>query len=495
MAQAVIMPRQGQSVESCIIAKWFKQKGDAVNVGDLLFSYETDKAAFDEEAKVSGTLLEIFAEVGDDIPVLQTVAIVGNPGEDISALLPGSSTGSGSGTGSGGDTGSGKGSGESGSPTAEAVAGTPAGQVSDSAHAAAGAAGGASVSAPASASGPGTGVSPRARNLADKAGVNLSGAAGTGPGGRVIERDVIALKESGALVTSAAQGMGGELPASGTGLRGRVTTGDAAAAASGAGSASGAAIPGSFMLPAADGPATETVKISNMRKVIAKAMQNSITSTCQLTLNASFDATDILAFRKRLKDSPAALGLSKVTLNDIVLYAVSRTLPAHRDLNATFSGDEMTYYRDVNLGFATDTERGLMVPTVFAANRMSLSQISATVKALAADCQKGSIAPDNLKGGSFTVTNLGAMGIESFTPVLNAPQTGILGVCSVVQRARLVIGGEIPGSETGDGEYEFYPAMGLSLTFDHRAVDGAPAARFLKDLAGNLENFSLLLAR
>jgi len=150
----------------------------------------------------------------------------------------------------------------------------------------------------------------------------------------------------------------------------------------------------------------------------------------------------------------------------------------------------MTYYRDVNLGVATDTERRLMVPTVFAANRMSLAQISASVKSVAAACQKGTVDPDLLKGGSFTVTNLGAMGIESFTPVLNPPQTGILGVCSVVQRAR-----QITDGETGDGEYEFYPAMGLSLTFDHRAVDGAPAARFLKDLAANLENFSLLLAR
>ncbi len=468
MAQAVIMPRQGQSVESCVIAKWFKQKGDAVNAGDVLFSYETDKAAFEEEAKLSGTILEIFAQEGDDVPVLETVCVIGDPGEDISALVPGK------GTGSGGSTG------ESGSPAA------PAGGVSDSAPTPASPAP-AAVTGPAAAPdafGPATGISPRARNLAERTGVDYAHASGTGPGGRIIERDVVALRESGSLVTSAARPLAGDaVSLEGTGLRGRVTVADASGAASGP--ASGGFAPGATSVPAAEGPAAETVKISNMRKVIAKAMYNSISTTCQLTLNSSFDATDILAFRKRLKESDPALGLTKVTLNDIVLYAVSRTLPAHRDLNATFSGEEMTYYRDVNLGVATDTERGLMVPTLFAANRMSLAAISAGVKALAADCQKGRVAPDLLKGGSFTVTNLGALGVESFTPVLNPPQTGILGVCSVVQRAR----------ETGDGEYGFYPAMGLSLTFDHRAVDGAPAARFLKDLAANLENFSLLLAR
>jgi pyruvate dehydrogenase E2 component (dihydrolipoamide acetyltransferase) len=144
----------------------------------------------------------------------------------------------------------------------------------------------------------------------------------------------------------------------------------------------------------------------------------------------------------------------------------------------------MLYFRNVNLGMAVDTERGLMVPNIMNANLKSLNEISKEAKKLVKDCQSGSINPDLMKNGSFTITNLGTLGIESFTPVLNPPQTGILGVNTIVQRAKEV-----------DGEYVFYPCMGLSLTFDHGALDGAPAARFLQELVRNLENFSALLAK
>jgi pyruvate dehydrogenase E2 component (dihydrolipoamide acetyltransferase) len=231
-------------------------------------------------------------------------------------------------------------------------------------------------------------------------------------------------------------------------------------------------------------PAYEEVKVPHIRKVIAKAMHQSLASTAQLTLNASFDATDLLNYRKKLKEAKERLGLENITLNDMILFAVSKTLLNHKDLNAHFLDDKVRYFKNVNLGVAIDTERGLMVPTVFGAERMSLNDISAQAKRLAADCKAGTINPDLLKNGSFTVTNLGTLDIESFTPVLNPPQTGILGVNTIVQRAREV-----------NGNYEFYPAMGLSLTFDHRAVDGAPAARFLKVLKTNLENFSVMLAR
>ncbi len=144
----------------------------------------------------------------------------------------------------------------------------------------------------------------------------------------------------------------------------------------------------------------------------------------------------------------------------------------------------MLYFKNVNMGIAVDTERGLMVPTLSDANLKSLNEISAEVKKLVKDCQTGTVNPDLLKNGSFTITNLGTLDVESFTPVINPPQTGILGVNNIVQRAREV-----------DGEIEFYPAMGLSLTFDHRALDGAPAARFLKDLKISLESFSAMLVK
>ena len=231
-------------------------------------------------------------------------------------------------------------------------------------------------------------------------------------------------------------------------------------------------------------PQYDEVKVSNIRKVIAKAMHQSLATTAQLTLNSSFDATELLAYRKKLKAAQERLGLENITLNDMILFAVSRTLLNHKDLNAHYLNDTVRYFHNVNLGMAVDTERGLMVPTIFSADRLPLNEIARRAKQLASECQSGSINPDLLQNGSFTVTNLGTLDIESFTPVLNPPQTGILGVNNIVQRAREV-----------DGELEFYPAMGLSLTFDHRAIDGAPAARFLKELKTNLENFSVLLTR
>lgn len=454
MATMVIMPRQGQSVESCIIAKWHKKKGDTISVGDLLFSYETDKASFDEESKVEGVMLEIFFEEGDDVPCLTNVCAIGQPGEAVenNSAAP--------------------------APAEEkAVTEQPAQteqklQVSE---------------VPAASAEEvifNTGdikISPRAKHAAERAGVDVYRTTPTGPNGRIIEKDILDAREKGYLITGAAKSSysGSEAGLhNGSGLGGRITTSDL--------NQTNLSVDVNTTATAAVAPTPEIekVKISNIRKVIAKAMHNSIASTCQLTLNSSFDATEIMEFRKKLKAGKEKLGLENITLNDIVLFAVSRTLLNFRDLNANFLDDSMLYFKNVNLGVAIDTDRGLMVPTVFNANHKSLNELSAEVKVLAKECQSGKINPDLLKGGSFTVTNLGSLGIESFTPVLNTPQTGILGVNNIVQRAKEV-----------DGEIVFYPAMGLSLTFDHRALDGAPAAKFLQELKNNLENFSCLLVK
>lgn len=452
MATPIIMPRQGQSVESCIIAKWYKKKGEPVQSGELLFSYETDKASFDEEAKVSGILLDVFFEEGDDVPCLTTVCVIGEAGESIGEFNPGTKAGT-------------EEKGEAAAAKAPAEA-----KSEEKAEAA----------APAAVNeGDRIKISPRAKNYAEKAGVDYRYAVPTGPHGRIMEKDIVALKESGHIMTPAARegfikAEEGQL-LQGTGLGGRITTGDLN---------SKAAVVPEVQQGQTQEPLYEEVKLTNIRKVIAKAMHHSITSTCQLTLNTSFDATAILEFRKKLKDGKDKLGLENITLNDMILFAVSRTVLNHKDLNAHFMDDRMLYFKNVNLGLAVDTDRGLMVPVVFNANLKSLNEISKEVKGLAKECQSGAISPDLMKNGSFTVTNLGTLGIESFTPILNPPQTGILGVNSIIQRAK-----------EKDGAYEFYPAMGLSLTFDHRALDGAPAARFLQDLVTNLENFGAMLAK
>ena len=214
-------------------------------------------------------------------------------------------------------------------------------------------------------------------------------------------------------------------------------------------------------------------------------MMASLQNSAQLTHNMSYDATDILNFRKSLKANAEKLGMGNITINDIIIYAVSRVLKNYKDLNANLiNGDTMRYFKHVNIGIAVDTERGLLVPTLKNADTLSLSEISVQAKALAKEAQSGAINPDKLQGASFTISNLGSFGVESFTPVINPPQTGILGVNTLVTRVKEV-----------DGQLKAYQAMTLSLTYDHRALDGAPASRFLKELCTALENFTVFLAK
>ncbi len=444
---AIIMPRQGQSVESCIITKWHKKQGDEVAPGDLLFSYETDKSAFDEEAKEAGTMLAILRAEGDDVPCLETVCVIGQPGEDISAL-----------------TGSAPVAAATEEAPKAAQATVPTAQI-------------------VAAERPTGKISPRARALAESSGADLSQGAATGPDGRMIARDVQALIDAGKVVTPAARGLTAE-GAQGTGLGGRASLRDVGAAPAAVAQTAAAAQPVAAPAPAPIATETWDEPMPNIRKRIAKAMQESLSTMAQLTHTATYDATSIMALRKQFKDGGAKYGMQGVTLGDLIVFAVSRTLtqPEHAALNANLIGDTMRYFRDVQLGIAVDTPRGLMVPTLRNANRKTLLEISAETKALAAACQAGSIDPDLLSGGSFTVSNLGAFEVEHFTPVINPPQTGILGVNTLQQRVREV-----------DGKVEVYPAMSISLTYDHRALDGAPASRFLRDLKHNLENIQMLL--
>ena len=403
-AQAVIMPKAGITVESCIIGEWLKQIGDEVKIGDILFTYETDKASFECESTAEGKLLAIFFEEGDEVPCMENVCAVGPEGEPTDCLKPGA---------------------------APAVVEVATAEVAAPA---------AETAAPVAVAKDGAPVSPRAAKLAKAAGVDATLAIGTGPNGRIIERDVQKLIAQG--------------------------------------------VPAKAAVAAEPENEYEDVKFSGIRRAISKSMHTSLSTMAQLTHNVSFDATAILNYRKALK--AAGGDYAGITLGDIILYAVSRTLLNHPDLNANMLDDNsIRLFKHVNLGVAVDTPRGLMVPTIRNADQLSLLEISKAVKELAAECRDGAINPDKLSGGSFTVSNLGSMGVESFTPVINPPQTGILGVCGTIDRVR----------KAADGSIEIYPAMGLSLTYDHRAVDGTPAARFQKELCQNLENFTTLLAK
>ena len=300
MATPVIMPRQGQSVESCIIAKWNKNKGDTVEIGDVLFSYETDKASFEETAKVGGTMLDIFFEEGDDVPCLLNVCVIGNPGEDVSEFKPASE--------------------DDDAPAAPAAEAAPAAaQVVEAAPVATAVSGDMKIS-------------PRARNLAEKSCANLNLAQASGPHGRIIERDVERLIAEGKISTYAAADAyaGASADIAGSGVGGRVTVADMAAPVS--------AVPAA--MADSDVPEFEEVKNSNIRKVIAKSMHTSLSTMAQLTFNTSFDATAILNYRKILKEQGEAYGMEKVTLNDMILFAVSRVLLNHKVLNSYFADDK-----------------------------------------------------------------------------------------------------------------------------------------------------------
>ncbi len=422
-AKGVMMPKQGITVESCILTEWKVKVGDKVKKGDILFAYETDKASFEQESEFEGEVLALLYESGEEVAVLNNVCVIGEKGDDISSFLAG------------------------GAPAPV----VPAEIAKEVASAPASAPAVATASAPAPQADGKIFASPRAKALAEKMGVDLKKAVPTGPKGRIVEADVRAAS--------------------------LVKDEPVAATASAPVAEAKAEAPVDFK-------AFKDEKMPNIRKVIAKSMVASLSTMAQLTHTLSFDCTNVLAFRAYLKANAEKLNIPNITINDIIIYAVSRVIKNHRDLNANLiNGDTMRYFEHVNMGIATDTPRGLLVPVLSGADTMSLVEISQNAKKLTKAAQGGSISPELMQGGSFTISNLGTMGIESFTPVINPPQTGILGVNGMETRIKLGKNGEVVP----------YSAMGLSLTYDHRALDGAPASRFLKELKEYLENFSLNL--
>ena len=444
MANVVIMPKQGQSVESCIVTEFKKKPGDKVAVGDILFSYETDKASFDEESKFEGTVLACFFKDNDEIPVLTNVMVIGNPGESFAEFAP-----------------------DGAAPAESSAPAEPSAEAKEEPQQAGPATPEAAVVA-------GAPVSPRARKLAAEKGVDTAQVAGTGPHGRIIERDVVAAEGSpktGLAKAIAAQG-GFEAPSRGSGLAGMVKGADLKVW-----QANHSEIAG-------EGEEFKVEKMSNMRKLIAKSMYNSLQNSAQLTHMLGADARRIQALRKKAKKALEEGRIdANITINDFVCYAVIKALKKFPSINSHCLGDAMRIFNSVNLGLAVDTERGLMVPAVKKAEDLNITGLSKALKKVADDCKKGSINPDLLasEAASFTVSNLGGYGVEWFTPIINVPQSAILGVGTIVPRPK----------DLGSGVYAFVPYLGLSLTYDHRAIDGGEATRFLKQVATEIENLEV----
>jgi len=450
MATVIIMPKQGQSVESCIMTEIKKKKGDKVEIGDILFSYETDKASFEEEAKISGTVLEIFFGEGDEIPVLTNVMVIGTPGEDVEEFRP---------DGSGTQT------------TVNEAKSAPETSLKADSDSIVNAITSNKVTVFTETLSDRTApVSPRARKLAENNAIEAEKLNGSGPNGRVIERDVKEIIEKTPKTTPLAKAIIKETgipvpPTTGTGLAGNATSAD---------------IKAKNPVYASD---SEIKPLTNIRKLIAKAMHASLQNSAQLTHHLSADARCIMALRKKVKKNVENGYPTDITLNDLVCFAVVKALKKFQQVNAHFLGDTIRYFNKVHLALAVDTERGLMVPVVKNADDLTIQGLANQLKEVANACKKGSIDPDLLspEAASFTVSNLGNYGVEMFTPVINLPQVAILGVNTIVPRPK----------DLGSGVYGFVPHIGLSLTYDHRALDGGEATRFLKQIAVEIENLEI----
>lgn len=446
MAVPVPMPKLGNTVESSILVRWLKRVGDTVTMGEPLCEVETDKATIEVESPAAGTLLALLYKEGDDIPVMVPMAVLGAPGEDISQFVPTAAAPA-----------------ASTAPAPMPAAFVPQSVGSNGQSAVAGV----------------RGISPRARTLAKRNGVDIDGVHGTGPGGRIIERDIQAALTAGARLTPLARAMveTGDFvtPERGTGTGGRITKKDLIPTAP--------ETPATLSIAAPAANEVEIIPVKGVRKVIAARMLESLQTTAQLTLNTSADARALQAYRARLKASAPELGLQGVTINDLVLFVVSRTLVQFPELNSLYLDNAIHRYRAVHLGMAVDTERGLMVPVIRQAHTLTLKALAEQAHRLADACVRGQAAPDDLTGGTFTVTNLGNLGIESFTPVLNPPQVGILGVGGIALKPVEV-----------NGEVAFIPHLNLSLTINHQVVDGAPGARFLQVLSRHVGQIELLLS-
>ena len=418
MAVPVLMPRQGQSVETCILGQWYKSVGEEVKEGDILFSYETDKASFEEEAKENGILLATFFNEGDEVPVLVNVAVIGNKDESFDEFKPG------------------------GKPVEEKNEVKP---VEDAPKVI-------EFEVEQDLNEHRIRISPLAKNMAEKLGVNIQILKGSGPYGRIIARDVESAEKEVQIPLAAPV----------------VKT--------------VSAIPKAMFIES--GSDFEVRSIPNIRKLIANAMHQSLQNSAQLTHHMSADARQLQRLRKKFKAELADGKIKQnITINDFVCFAVIRALEKFPQVNTHYHGDKMKWFKKVHLGLAVDTDRGLMVPALKNADDLSITGLSSRLQQLATQARSGNINPDllNPAEATFTVSNLGNYGVEMFTPVINLPQTAILGVCAIIPRPK----------EIEEGVYGFVPMIGLSLTYNHQALDGGEATLFLAEVRKQIENLSV----
>lgn len=427
MATAIFMPKAGMAMEEGTLIRWLKNVGDHVEMNEPVMEIETDKIAMEAEAPATGTLLATLAEPGAVVPVLQTIGWIGTPGEK----LPES---------------------DSAVTFTASAADAPATNAPD-------------APAPAAVSGNGVAATPYARTLAKEKGVDIASIPPTGKRGEVVGADVENFAASAAvkatpLAAAIAKDQGIELSGlSGTGFAGKVTKADVLAAAA----------------PAPVEAAETRAKLSGMRRVIAERMMKSYLEIPTATQSTDMDVTELMALREKINAKREKQ--DRITVNDFVLKAValaSMEFPAFRSY---LGGDELVTVGAVHLGVAVSTDNGLLVPVIKNAQLLPLSALSAVAKDLAARARSNKLSPDECVGSTVTISNLGMFGVTNFTPIINQPNSAILGVCAIRDELAL----------DDNGAVTVKKVMPLCVTLDHRIMDGALAAKFALRVKALLE--------
>jgi pyruvate dehydrogenase E2 component (dihydrolipoamide acetyltransferase) len=467
MAVEVKLPRLGQGMEAGTIVRWLKSEGDAVAKGEPLYELDTDKVTQEVEAESDGVLLKIVVSDGE-VDVGTTVGVIGAEGEDVSELATGAHAGNGGAAAAPSAAEEQPAADEQPAPEEQPAAETqaeapappagkqePSGRVSQGAETPAGEAGAeapgapspAPAQAPPAADGAPTGervkASPLARRIARERGVDLGSVHGTGPEGRVIAEDV-------------EQAVTGAEPA-----------------------AAPAAVP-SPATPTAPAGEVEVIELTSIRRTIARRLTEAWAAPV-FQLSVTADAFELAATRERMVELLRE-GETKPTVNDVLTRLVAAALMRHRAVNAHFVDGKIHRYPAANVGIAVATPNGLVVPVIRAADRKSVQEIAAVRADLVARARDGKLQLADLEEGTFTISNLGMYGIEQFIAVLNPPQVAILAVGSIEERPRAV-----------DGELGVAPTIGMTLTCDHRAIDGSEGAEFLRDLKAYVEAPGLAL--
>lgn len=414
MATEVKVPTTGNAGEPAVVLEWNVSVGDTVAAGDVVATLETAKAAVEVDVPVAGVVLDLRFAEGDEAPEYDVLLVVGEAGEKLAAAPEATSP-------------------EATAPEAAQAATAPAAIPADAVG-----------ETPARRR---ISISPRARRLAGERGLDIEQLTGSGPFGRIVIADVVAAPERAVAAPTAQE------PATAP-----------------------VAAPAAAPLPATR-RAGRVVPVRGARKVTAQRMHASLQGTAQVTLTRYASGDALLAFAARLREATEARGLEKIGVNDLLLFAAARTVGRHPAANSWFSFDGITEFDHVDLGFAVDTGQALLVPVIRDADTLSLSALATQAHSAIERARAGRLGTDEMEGGTFTVSNLGGAGIHWFTPVLNTPQSCILGI-GAAHRA-----------------YPESPAqLPLSLTFDHRAIDGSAAAALLADIAASIEHIDTLAA-